>query len=73
MILNKSKTPMSMTAHGFESQGHDAAAARDGEQGMMASMAASWVLANPANHCFVSASVLALVWASLHRFHFSMV
>ena len=46
------------------SQGHDAAAVRDGEQGMVAS--------NPANHCFVNASVLALVWASLHRFHFSM-
>ena len=56
----------------FESQGHDAAAVRDGEQGMVASMAASWVFANPANHCFVNASVLALVWASLHRFHFSM-
>ena len=32
---------------------------------------ASWIMQNPANHCYVNSSMIALVWACIHRQHFT--
>ena len=41
------------------------------ERSGLARTVASWVMQNPANHCYVNSSMIAMVWANLHRLHFS--
>ena len=42
------------------------------ERNGLAATVASWVMQNPANHCYnINSSMIAMVWANLHRQHFS--
>ena len=54
-----------------EGQGYDAAPVMTAEHGRIAMLIAKWELLNPANHCFANSSMLAMVWACLHRVHFA--
>ena len=43
----------------------------EADRNQLARIVAGWELQNPANHCYVNSSVQAMVWATLHRQHFS--
>ena len=55
----------------LEDQRHDHSHLIAAERSRLAMIVASWVMQNPANHCYVNSSMIAMVWANLHRLHFS--
>ena len=58
-------------ALGSEGQGHAPTSLMEEDRVHLAKAVASWELQNPANHCYINASLQALGWATLHRQHFS--
>ena len=43
----------------------------EADRSQLARIVAGWELQNPANHCYLNSSMEAMVWATLHRQHFS--
>ena len=56
---------------GFEDQRHDHSPVIAADRSRLAQIVTSWVMQNPANRCYVNSSMIAMVWANLHRLHFS--